>query len=344
MLGAALWAQAPAPRPATPKAAAAPAAAKPAAAKPAAAKAAAPAAAAKPAAASPAAKPAASGADPVVFSAGSRKMTRSEFEDLMKNLPENLKAQMGGNTPETRRRLAEQLGEIMTYAEEARKLNLADKPSVKVQLFLQQESTMASLLYQHLAETKKPSDAEVSGWYEAHKGEFESAKARHILIRFQGSRVPLKQDQKDLTDAEALAKTQALRERIAKGEDFAAVAKAESDDTGSGAQGGDLGSFGRGRMVPVFEQAAFTLPINELSQPVKSPFGYHLIQVQERTAKPLAEVKAEIEKKLTTENAQKAMESYKSTAKATLDESYFGAPASAAPPAPAPAATKPPQP
>lgn len=318
MVGAALWAQAPAARPAAPKAVATPAAAKPAQAK---------AAAARPAAAAASAKPAAASTDPVVFAAGSKKMTRSEFDDLMQNLPENLKSQMGGNTPESRRRLAEQLGEIMTYADEARKLHLADKPSVKVQMFLQQESTLASLLYQHLAETKKPTDVEVTAWYDAHKSEFESAKARHILIRFQGSRVPLKPNQKDLTEAEALAKTQALRDRIAKGEDFAAVAKAESDDTGSGAQGGDLGSFGRGRMVPVFEQAAFSLPIGELSQPVKSPFGYHLIQVQERGAKPLAEVKAEIEKRLTTENAKQAMDAYKSAAKATLDESYFGAPA-----------------
>ena len=345
MLGAALWAQAPAARPAASKAAAAPAAAKPAQAKAAAAavpaaktaaKPGAPAAAAKPAAAAPAAP----AADPVVFAAGSKKMTRSEFEDLMQNLPENLKTQMGGNTPESRRRLAVQLGEIMTYADEARKLHLADKPSVKVQLFLQQESTLASLLYQHLAETKMPAEADVAAWYDAHKSEYENAKARHILIRFQGSRVPLKTGQKDLTEAEALAKTQALRERIAKGEDFAAVAKAESDDTGSGAQGGDLGSFGRGRMVPVFEQAAFSLPVGELSQPVKSPFGYHLIQVQERSSKPLAEVKADIVKKLTTENAQKAMESYKQAAKATLDEAYFGAPSAspAAAPAKAPAA------
>lgn len=317
MLGAALWAQAPAARSAAPKPAAAAVAAKPAPAKPGA-----PAVAVKPPAA-------AAAADPVVFSAGSKKMTRSEFDDLMRNLPDNLKTQMGGNTPETRRRLAEQLGEIMTYADEARKLRLTEKPSVKVQLFLQQESTLASLLYQHLSETAKPADAAVAAWYDAHKGEYENAKARHILIRFQGSRVPLKPDQKDLSEADALAKTQALRQRIAKGEDFAAVAKAESDDTGSGAQGGDLGSFGRGRMVPAFEQAAFSLPIGELSQPVKSPFGFHLIQVQERGAKPLAEVKAEIEKRLTSEGAQKAMESYKNTAKATLDEAYFGKPLAA---------------
>jgi peptidyl-prolyl cis-trans isomerase D len=60
------------------------------------------------------------------------------------------------------------------------------------------------------------------------------------------------------------------------------VARRESSDEGSAAQGGDLGRFGRGQMVPAFEQAAFSLPVGELSQPVLSPFGYHLIQVQER--------------------------------------------------------------
>ena len=101
--------------------------------------------------------------------------------------------------------------------------------------------------------------------------------------------MPVKPNQPDLGEEDALAKTKAIRERLVKGEDFAAVAKAESDDTGSGAQGGDLGTFGHGRMVPVFEETAFKLPIGEVSQPVKSQFGWHLIQVQERTVKNFAD-------------------------------------------------------
>jgi len=320
MLCGALWAQAPAPAPSKPK----PTASKPAATKP-----------AQPAAA-PASTPVSTTADPVVFTAGTRKMTKSEFDNIMKNLPENVRGQLGGDTPEARRRLAEQLGEIITYAEEARRLHLNDKPAVKIQMYLQQESAMAQLLFQHMAETLKPSDADAQAYYAAHKNDYENAKARHILIRFQGSRVPLKPGQKDLTEAESLAKTQSLRDRIEKGEDFAVVAKAESDDTGSGAKGGDLGSFNRGTMVPVFDQAAFSLPVGEISQPVKSPFGFHIIQVQERGAQPLAEVRPEIEKKLTAEKAQKAMDSVKNSHKPELDETYFGKPAP--PKAPAPAA------
>ncbi len=315
MLGGALWAQVPAPAPAKPT----PAPAKP--------------AASRPASTATLATATGSAADPIVFSAGTRKMTKSEFESIMNNLPANVKGQLGGDTPEARRRLAEQLGEIITYAEEARRLRLTDKPSVKVQLFLQQESTLAQLLFQHLAETQKPTEADEQAYYAAHKNDYENATARHILVRFQGSRVPLKPGQKDLTEAEALTKTQQLRERIVKGEDFAAIAKTESDDTGSGAKGGDLGSFGRGSMVPVFEQAAFSLPIGEVSQPVKSPFGFHLIQVQERGSQPFTEVRPEIEKKLTGQNAQKAMDAVKTNHKPALDEAYFGKPAAQAPPA-----------
>ncbi len=220
--------------------------------------------------------------DPVVFEAGGRKMTRADFDALMQNLPENVRAQLGPDSPESRRRLAEQLGEIMSYAAEARRLQVPEKPAVQVQLFLQQESMLASLLYQHFTETARPAEQQLEAYYNAHKEEFETARARHILVRFQGSRVPLREGQKDLTPEEALARAEALRQRILKGEDFAAVARAESDDTGSGNSGGDLGSFGRGRMIPEFENAVFALPLGEISQPVRTQFGYHIIQVQER--------------------------------------------------------------
>lgn len=83
--------------------------------------------------------------------------------------------------------------------------------------------------------------------------------------------------------AAAVAKARQLRAEIAGGADFAAVAARESGDPGSREAGGDLGTFGRGQMVPEFERAAFSLPVGQLSEPVVSPFGVHLIQVQERT-------------------------------------------------------------
>ena len=71
-----------------------------------------------------------------------------------------------------------------------------------------------------------------------------------------------------------------LREEIVAGKDFEEVAKAVSKCP-SGRNGGDLGFFGRGRMVPEFDQAAFTQPVGEISEPIKTQFGYHLLVVTE---------------------------------------------------------------
>jgi parvulin-like peptidyl-prolyl isomerase len=324
LLAAAVWAQpGPAPaKPAKPAQAAKPAAARPAAPKAAPAKAATP------------AKPAVP-ASPVVLTIGAESMTQADFESLVAALPANVQQDVqaeGG-----KRRLAERIVEIRTLAQEARRRGIDGRQAVQQQIRLNQDNLLASLLYQDLLAAAKPSAEDLAKYYEEHKKEYDQASARHILIRFKGSRVPLKPDQKDLTEEEALAKTEELRKRIAGGEDFAAVAKAESDDTGSGAQGGDLGSFGRGQMVQVFDDAVFTQPVGEISQPVKSQFGYHLIQVQSRTSKTLDDVKAEIEQALAPDGAQKAINEIKSASKSSLVDSYFGPPAA---PAPAPAEAK----
>ena len=87
-----------------------------------------------------------------------------------------------------------------------------------------------------------------------------------------------------LNDAEALALAQELRARIIAGEDFATLVQEYSDDTTSVAAGGDLGWFGRGAMVAPFEEAAFSLEPGQISEPIKSDFGYHIIEVLEKDA------------------------------------------------------------
>ena len=120
----------------------------------------------------------------------------------------------------------------------------------------------------------------------------EAVRARHILIAIEtptpepvgeGTPTPTP-DPEAIKKAEeaALKKAQEIKARLDAGEDFAELAKEFSDDPGSKDNGGDLGWFGRGRMVPEFEEAAFALEPGEISDPVKSPFGYHIIQLLEK--------------------------------------------------------------
>jgi parvulin-like peptidyl-prolyl isomerase len=86
------------------------------------------------------------------------------------------------------------------------------------------------------------------------------------------------------TEEQVRAFAEELRRQIQNGADFATLAQQYSDDSSNASTGGDLGWFGRGRMVAAFEEAAFSLPLNEVSEPIKTDFGYHLIEVLEKDA------------------------------------------------------------
>ncbi|GGK87351.1 peptidylprolyl isomerase [Deinococcus radiotolerans] len=137
-------------------------------------------------------------------------------------------------------------------------------------------------------------DALVGGFYNLHKAEFQQdpeACVKHILVPTQ-------------------AEAQAIAKDLAGGADFAAVAKAKSQDPGSAAQGGDLGCFGPGEMVETFDAASFKGPVNQV-QTVQSQFGWHLVLVTKRTDAgllPLAEAAPLIRAKLSSEAAQKYLD------------------------------------
>jgi peptidyl-prolyl cis-trans isomerase C len=278
------------------------------------------------AAASAAATSAAVPADTVVLTIGSEKITKAEFEQIFQQIVSQMPPERRGaaQDPQAKRQLAEQLAELKALAQEARRLKIDQTPEAKSQLAMRDDQLIAGLLYQQISKETKPSPADLQAYYDGHKNEWETVSARHILIRMKGSPVALKDGQKDLTDEEALAKAKDLRAKIVAGGDFAALAKAESDDIGSGANGGSLGEFARGRMVPPFDEAAFTLKVNDVSEPVKTQFGYHIIQVTKHDTKKMEDVKNEITDKVGPEMAQKSVEAIRDKASITFDQSYFG--------------------
>ena len=104
-------------------------------------------------------------------------------------------------------------------------------------------------------------------------------RARHILFKVQSDAAPAAREA-------VRRRAEQVQAQAAGGGDFAALARQHSEDT-SKEQGGDLGFFGRGQMVPTFEQAAFALQPGQVSKVVESPFGYHVIKVEEKKSQPL---------------------------------------------------------
>jgi peptidyl-prolyl cis-trans isomerase D len=182
-------------------------------------------------------------------------------------------------------------------------------------------------------------DAEVSGYFDAHKPDFripEKRKIRYLLVdiealrakvnpasaeiertynnnidqyttpeQVRASHILLKTEGKD--DATVKAKAEEVLKQARSGADFAALAKKYSEDEASAKQGGDLDYFGKGRMVPEFDQVAFSLEPGKISDLVKTQYGYHIIKVVDKkpsTTRTLQEVRQQIADQLAYERAQ----------------------------------------
>jgi peptidyl-prolyl cis-trans isomerase D len=151
--------------------------------------------------------------------------------------------------------------------------------------------------------TAKPTDAQMQAFYREHvEDRFTDAdevRARHILIKIDPGA-------DEAAKSKARAEADDLLKQVRAGGDFEALAKAHSKDPGSAAKGGDLGFFPRGRMVPTFDAAAFALAPGQVSEVVETPFGFHIIKVEEKKAggvRPFEAVRDQIEKELTAERS-----------------------------------------
>lgn len=210
--------------------------------------------------------------DYVIMKIGADDIKRSEIEKVWKVIFP------GGNAPDfdtldprIKNNLLRGVANEHILLREAKKdTNLAESPEVRDRV----RTAENQILIQEFLRVKTKdavSDEKLKELYDQqmkNRGERpEEVRARHILVKTEA-------------DAKALAK------KLKKGEDFAAVAKEKSEDKASGASGGDLGWFTADRMTPEFSKAAFALKKGEVSDPVKTDFGWHIIKLEERRTTP----------------------------------------------------------
>ena len=199
----------------------------------------------------------------------------------------------GYNNPEGRRAVLEQIVAKNLFLAEAKKNFYEGDPRFKADLAKVKDEMLANFAIEKTLSTVKVEDADLKKYYDEHKAEFvseESVTASHILV-----------------DSEEKAK-EILADIKAGKISFADAAKKESSCP-SKERGGDLGRFGKGQMVPEFDVAVFAMEEGEISEPVKTQFGYHLINLTAKhPAEELAfsEVRDQINRKVLTDKQQAA--------------------------------------
>ena len=170
----------------------------------------------------------------------------------------------------------------------------------------------------------KPTDEEIQKFYDENKEGFsqgETVAASHILIKVDPA-------DDDAAKAAKRARLEDLRKQVLEGADFAELAKANSDCP-SASSGGDLGSFGRGQMVPEFEDAAFSQPVGSVGEIVETQFGFHLIKVtehQDAKATDFSEAKTRISDILYSQKQQDVVKEYVEGLRKQADVQRFDEP------------------
>ena len=245
----------------------------------------------------------------VLAEVNSGSITTTDFDRELKNLPEYLKAM--ADTPQGRKEMLDTMVIRELILQQAAKDGLDKGAEIEEKLQdLKKRLIVESFLKKKVEVESKVSDEDMKKFYEQNKDKFKSGeqiKASHILVK---------------TEKEA----KEVLAQLKAGGNFEELAKKSSVDSSS-AKGGDLGWFGKGSMVPAFEKAALALKEGQISEVVKSDFGFHIIKLTgKRPAgiRPFEEVKEQIKGAIMPakqqEVFQKIKDELKKTAKITIKE------------------------
>lgn len=247
--------------------------------------------------------------NPVVATIGKEKITMSDLEQALASLPPQQRAYYEND--EGHKNILEQLVTFKLFALLGAEQKLEDTPEFKKAIQDRKTQLLANLAAEKAVSgitDASISDAQVSKYYEEHKATFvtpAAVKASHILID-----LPENADSKAVGVAKAKA-AGIIKDLRAKKVTFEDAAKNFSSCP-SKAQGGDLGFFSAGQMVPEFEKAAFAMKKGEMTkEPVRTKFGFHIIKVtdtKEAVTHPLAEVKGDIKNQLLQEERRKTFD------------------------------------
>lgn len=216
--------------------------------------------------------------DPILAEIGTVKFRMSDLERIISYYDEQKRKSLEQN-PEYRAIILRRIVQVMVLSQNAKEQGFDMKADIKEQLDLMNNDFIATqYLEKEVVGKIEVSDKDAELYYRMHKEELgtpEMVRVRHILFSAPKT---VSDDEKK----KAKAKAEEVLKSIRDGASFEKLAAEMSDDTGSKSKGGDIGFFQKGRMVPEFEKAAFSLKNGELSDVIETAFGYHILKLEER--------------------------------------------------------------
>ncbi|MBI3368148.1 MAG: peptidyl-prolyl cis-trans isomerase [Burkholderiales bacterium] len=254
----------------------------------------------------------------VVLRSGDFTLTKAEYEKLVIGFDRASGAPTTGPGPQSPQTGAE-VARLLALVSEAQRRKVDQDPKVAALMRVRAYTILGNALLANLQAEARKDEAGSRAFWESDKVAFVELTTRQILIRHRGAAMDkpgLKGAQR--SEAQAKAEAEALRVKLKAGADFAELAKKHSEDETTRAAGGALPPFTRGAMQAEFEQAAFALSAGDISEPVKTKFGYHLIQLVERRPFPFERVRSSIE----FMRARQALEKIAATPP-QLNDAYF---------------------
>ncbi|MCK9294084.1 MAG: peptidylprolyl isomerase [Desulfobulbaceae bacterium] len=245
--------------------------------------------------------------DEVLAQVGDSRLTSSRLDMMIDLMPPQIQVMLRSND-QMRKELINRWVDISLIVQEARAAKIDQEPLIKLKIEEMKNRVLVETLISQRIDTQTPvPEEEVAAYYEKHSSEFEQGEqvqAQHILIRLAPDA--------GAADKEKARKTiEMIQDKLKNGESFATLAEQFSEDPGSKSKGGSLGYFGRGQMVKEFEDAAFATEPGQISPPVQTNFGWHLIHVLDKKAPqklPLEQVSKEIAARLKADRNEKALE------------------------------------
>ncbi len=248
-------------------------------------------------------------AEKILAEVGPYKLHKEDLEDLMKSDPQvrellKVKPEL---KPQIQKNLLERWLNITLLSLAAREEKLNENPEIKRKLLEAENLILAESYLQKKLSQISIQEEEMRNYYEKNKEKYsepEQVHLKHILIF-----VPEGADKQ--TKEKALNRAKQIKAQLLKGAKFEELAKLHSDDTASREKGGDLGVLKKGETLPEFEEKVFKLKVGEISDPISSPYGYHIVKVIKKlppTTLPYEKVKDEVREDLKREKERALLE------------------------------------